>query len=284
VRTFALSVLVCSLLLCSRAEAQLAPYNPYAKSEDEAQPVRADGKLNWPSFFKDKAMEDRFQGYFKIGACVGTNQVINNQLKNNKVDVNGLPETAVEGLAASLTTGIVTIAGPAGRKTLVVTHPAGVSKINVSGPMPLKHLKADMIVRFVGRVDAHGMGTDPVDALEVVTRDANFRWPEIDADKVVTVTGKVVKLTDHRLLVQVPAGKLKRLTYMLADDPKVTVDSSSLALIAAGDAVAAKGHSYSGAGAAGMQVVFASEVTVNKGLGAFDRPAAVPPAAAPNGQ
>jgi len=286
VRTFALSLLVCSLLLCGRAAGQLAPYNPYAKSEDEALPVRADGKLNWPAFFKDKAMEDRFQDYFKIGACVGTNQVINNQLKNNKVDVNGLPEAAVEGRAASLTPGIVTIAGPLGRKTLVVTHPAGVSKISVTGPMPLRHLKPDMIVRFVGRVDAHGMGTDPVDALEVITPEANFRWPEIDEGKVVTVTAKVVKLTDHRLLVQVPSGKLKRLTYMLADDPKITVDSSSLALVAAGDAVAAKGHSYSGAGAGGMQVVFASEVTVNKGLGAFDRPApaAQTAAAVPNGQ
>jgi hypothetical protein len=285
VRTFALSLLVCSLLLCGRATGQLAPYNPYAPTNDDPLPVRADGKLNWPAFYKDKAMQDRFQDYFKIGACVGTNPVINNQLKNNKVDVNGLPETAVEGRAVSLTPGIVTLTGPLGQKALVVTHPAGVSKVNVSGPMPLRHLKADMIVRFVGRVDAHGMGTDPVDALEVVTPDANFKWPEIDEGKVETVTAKVVKLNDHRLLVQVPSGKLKRLTYMLADDPKITVDSSSLALTAAGDAVAAKGHSYAGAGAGGMQVVFASEVTVNKGLGTFDRaPVAPKPAAAPNGQ
>ena len=69
-RTTILALLVCGPLLCGRASAQLAPYNPYAKTDEDLSPVKADGKLNWPAFFKDKAMEDRFQGYFKIGACV----------------------------------------------------------------------------------------------------------------------------------------------------------------------------------------------------------------------
>lgn len=256
------------LLVPGAALAQLPKYNPYAPSQDDPLPVRADGKLNWPAFFKDKAMHDRFQDYFKIGACVGTNPVINNQLKNNKVDVNELPETGIAGQAASLSTGIVTIAVPGGKKALVVTHPAGVSKITVSGPMPARLLKPDMVVRFVGRVDAHGMGSDPLDSLEVITPAADFRWPEIDADKVETVTAKVVKVTGQRLQLQLQQGKLRKLTFLLADDPKVFVNANSLALIGAGDAVSAKGHSYSGAGSGGMQVVFASEVTVTKLLAA----------------
>lgn len=273
VRTYALSLVLVGLVI-GQAHAQLPKYNPYAPQE-EVLPVAADGTLNWPSFFKDKAMHDRFQGYFAIGACVGTNQVINNKLKGNEVDVNQLPDAAVQGQAASLTTGIVTITDAAGKKTIVVTHPAGVSKVNVSGPMPAKNLKTDMVVRFVGKVDAHGMGATPVETLDVVTPAADFKWQEIEADKLETVTAKIVKITGRKLLVQVPAGKLRRLTYMLAEEPKVNVEATNLALTSAGDAVTAKGHSYRGPGAGGLQVVFASEVSVTKALAAAANQTAV---------
>ena len=264
--TYAWSLLVI-VLLASTAAAQAPPYNPYAPTQEEALPVAADGTLNWPPFYKDKAMHDRFQDYFAIGACVGTNPIINNQLRDNKVDVNKLGETAVQGQVVSLTPGIVTITNGVGRRTLVVTHPAGVSKVSISGPMPARQLKPDMIVRFVGKVDSHGTGIDPVDSLDVVTPGADFKWPEIEADKLETVTAKIVKITGRKLLVQVPAGKFRRPTYMLTEEPRVNVDGSSIALTSAGDAVSAKGRSYQGVGAGGMQVVFASEVTITKALG-----------------
>ena len=267
-RNLALGLALCVLAWSGTASGQLPKYNPYAPTQDDPLPVGQDGKLNWPAFFKDKAKEDRFQGYFKIGACVGTREEINTMLKNNKVNVNALPESAVQGQAASLGSGTVIIADAAGKKTLVVTHPAGVSKVSVSGPMTIRQLKPEMIVRFIGRVDAHGMGVDPVDSLEVVTPDADFRWPQIEADKLTTVTAKVVKLTANRIQVQLPAGKLRKLTFTLADEPKVNVDSSSLALIGAGDAVSAKGRTYTGPGAGGIQVVFASDVTITKALAA----------------
>src|SRR6476660_257257 len=48
--------------LTASAFAQRVPYDPYAKQkEEDLVPVRPDGKLNWPAFFKSKALEDRFQ-------------------------------------------------------------------------------------------------------------------------------------------------------------------------------------------------------------------------------
>ena len=52
------------VLLTAPAFAQRVPYDPYAKQkEEDLAPVRADGKLNWPAYFKSKATEDRFQSY-----------------------------------------------------------------------------------------------------------------------------------------------------------------------------------------------------------------------------
>jgi hypothetical protein len=109
VRTFALSLLVCSLLFCSRAEAQLAPYNPYAKSEDEALPVRADGKLTGRRSSRTRRWRIAFRATSK--SALRRHESGHQQpAQNNKVDVNGLPETAVVG-RRQLTTGIVTIVG-----------------------------------------------------------------------------------------------------------------------------------------------------------------------------
>ena len=74
------------LLLVSSANAQRPAYNPYAKqTEEDFAAVRPDGKLNWPAFFKSKAMEDRFKVYFAQGSCTGTNMRIVNALEANKV-------------------------------------------------------------------------------------------------------------------------------------------------------------------------------------------------------
>src|SRR5687768_6480695 len=85
-----LFAVLCTATLFAQAER----YDPYATVKEDP-PISADGKINWPPFFKDAAKESRFQGYFATGSCVGTNMRIVDMLKANKVDVNALPQTSV---------------------------------------------------------------------------------------------------------------------------------------------------------------------------------------------
>src|SRR5687767_77731 len=109
-----------------------AIYNPYAKSDDDSSPIK-DGKLNWPAFFKSKQLEDRFQAYFAMGSCTGTKQAINSMLRDNKVDVNMLPESTVRGVSVGCDLAAITIAAPTGQRAVVLAHPAGVTKVSVAG-------------------------------------------------------------------------------------------------------------------------------------------------------
>ena len=255
--------------LCCVHSAAAQVYNPYAKSDEQWASVKPDGTINWPPFFKSAAYEARFQSYFAMGSCVGTNPVINNALKNNKVDVNQLPEISVKGMATKLETGVVTIADATGKPMIVVTHPAGVSKVSVAGQMPARELKPDTPVRFLGRVDERGVGTDAVDKLEVFTPGPTFRWLPVEPRRVQSITGVVTKLTGQRLAVRVDTGKVRRLMLTLSPDAMCAVDASALGLVSPGDEITAKGHAYAaGAGTSGMQAVFAAEVTVSKGGGA----------------
>jgi hypothetical protein len=259
--------MLCSLL-AGQAFAQTRPYNPYAASQDEFIPVAKDGKLNWPAYFKSKQLEDRFQSYFAMGSCCGTNQAINNMLRDNKVDVNQLPESSVLGAAALSDPGTVTLGDRSAGRTVVVAHPAGVTKINVFGEMPVSELKPDMVVRFLGRVDHRGTGTDLIEAIEVITPGPMFNWRPVEANREQTITGKVVRIQGPRLQVRVDAGKMHRLTFQVSDKTRVKVDGNSLGLISAGDQVSAAGHIFGGPSTGGSQIVFASEITVIKAISA----------------
>jgi hypothetical protein len=265
VRILPIALILVGLSWTQSAQGQ-GVYNPYAKTDEQWTSVKPDGTINWPTFFKSAAYEARFQSYFAMGSCVGTNQVINNSLKNNKVDVNLLPEISVKGTATKLETGIVTITDSTGKPLIVVTHPAGVSKVNVAGKMPASELKPNTTVKFLGRVDERGIGTDTIDNLEVFTPGPTFHWLPVEAKRVQTITGIVTKLTGQRLQVRVDTGKVRRLTVTLSPDAMCTVDSSALTLVSPGDEVTAKGHAYSaGAGTGGMEALFAGEVSVSKG-------------------
>jgi len=58
--------------------------------------------------------------------------------------------------------------------------------------------------------------------------------------------------------------KLVILSGPATDKATVKVDGSSLSLVSPGDEISAAGRFYTGAGASGLQVVFASEITVTK--------------------
>jgi len=255
--------------LASSAFAQRVPYDPYAKQkEEDLAPVRPDGKLNWPAFFKSKELEDRFQVYFANGSCTGTKQSIVNMLQENKVDVNTLPEESLIGLAGKVTGGTMKMAAKGQIPVTVVTHPAGVSKISVTGKMNPAELRPGLMVKFSGRVDDHGKGVKPIESLEVFTPDAKFKWRPIITGRQQNIAATIVKAEGSMLQVQIPAGKVRKLNFQVKDNMEILVTGSTLDLISAGDEVSTKGHVYlSGEGAGGVPVVFASEVIVKKEFG-----------------
>ncbi len=258
-----------SALLTSSAFAQRVPYDPYAKQkEEDLAPIRPDGKLNWPAFFKSKALEDRLQVYFAQGSCTGSNKRIVNYLEANKVDVNGLPEESLLGIAAKVSGGTVTMAAQGAVPVTVVTHPAGVSKVSISGKLNPAELRPGMLVKFSGRVNDHGKGMKPIESLEVFTPDAKFKWKAIISDRQQNIAATVVKAEGSMLQVQVPTGRIRKLTFQVKENPEIIVTGSTLDLISTGDEISTKGHVYvSGAGAGGVPVVFASEVIVKKAFG-----------------
>ena len=266
---------LCFVLVAS-AHAQRPAYNPYAKqTEEDLAAVRPDGKLNWPAFFKSKAMEDRFKVYFAQGSCTGTNMRIVNALEANKVVVNDLPEESFLGLAGKVSAGTVAMASEKGVPMMVVTHPAGVSKVSISGKMNPADLRPGMMVKFSGRVDNHGKGVKPIDSLEIFTPDAKFKWKAIITDRQQNIAATVLKVEGSLLQVQVPAGRVRKLTFQVKENPEIIVTGSTLDLISAGDEISTKGLVYlSGEGAGGVPVVFASEVIVKKAF-ARDRAAEV---------
>ncbi len=253
-------------ILTTSAFAQRKPYDPYAKqTEEDLVAVRPDGKLNWPAFFKSKETEDRFQVYFAQGSCTGTNMRIVNMLAANKVDVNALPEESLLGLAAKVNGGTLTMAAKEGVPVTVVTHPAGVSKINITGKLNPAELRPGMLVKFSGRVNDSGKGVKPIESLEVFTPDAKFKWKAIITDRQQNIAATVVKAEGSLLQVQVPVGRVRKLSFQVKDNPEIIVTGSTLDLISAGDEISTKGHVYvSGEGAGGVPVVFASEVIVKK--------------------
>jgi hypothetical protein len=257
------------VLLTAPTFAQRVPYDPYAKQkEEDLVPVRPDGKLNWPAFFKSKALEDRFQVYFANGSCTGTKQSIVNMLAENKVEVNALPEESLLGLAAKVDVGMLTMAAKQGVPVTVVTHPAGVSKISVTGKLNPAELRPGMLVKFSGRVNDTGKGMKPIESLEVFTPDAKFKWKAVITDRQQNIAATVIKAEGSLLQVQVPVGRVRKLSFQVKENPEIIVTGSTLDLISAGDEISTKGHVYlSGEGAGGVPVVFASEVIVKKAFG-----------------
>jgi hypothetical protein len=261
--------LVVLLLLSGSAHAQTRPYNPYAPAEEFASPVTPDGKLNWPPFFKSATMEAKYHSYFEMGSCVGTKAAVTEKLRLNKVDVNELAETSITGVAMGVQSGIVKIRDASGSPIAIVMHPSGVSKVSITGTMPLNQLRVGMMLRLLSSVDEHGVGLKPLSEVEVVTLSADILEKPVEASHVQTIVGKISRLYGTgRLRLQVDPGKLHRLALAVKQDSVVDVNAHSIQLIAPGDFVQSTGHIYIGEGSLGAQTLFASEITVAKSYAA----------------
>ena len=244
--------------------AQVAPYNPYAASQEEVLPaVAADGTLHWPAFFKSAKMELAYQRLWNLGACRGTNMRIQVPVEQNKMSIDKMPEGTITGEVTLVSAGAVMLKQTDGKLTRLVTHPEGVSRVNVTGDVPATMLKPGMIVRFMAKVDEHGVGAEPIVVLDVISIEKAFTPAEVKADTLQTITAKVVSLKGERLQLKAGAGALRKLSFQLDENAKAHVMTREIEYTSVGDTVTAKGHIYSGA--EDEHWVFASDVTVLKG-------------------
>ncbi|TWT34956.1 hypothetical protein [Blastopirellula retiformator] len=244
--------------------AQLGRYDPYAKPVDDLPPVSSDGTLHWPTYFRSAALEARYQNLWRMGACGGTNKSITVPVEKNKLSIDALPETSVAGRVLQVKPDSLMVLQADGKPAMIITHPAGVSHIEVTGDVPARLLKPGMLVRFLGEIDPQGHGVAPVDAVDVLSNAGDFAPPAAEPGHRVNVIGVVKSLHGKTLVVQTATGELRKLTFLLADEATAHLQTTELKYCGVGDQVAAKGRLYSVAGGKPERCVFASDVEVAK--------------------
>jgi hypothetical protein len=143
-------------------------------------------------------------------------------------------------------------------------HPAGVSKLRVTGRVPGSILRPGHVVRLVTEVNEKGRGKEPVQAFEIVTPPADFKPDAVRPETRGEIVATVKSISGNVVILFVPAGKVRRLTLEFASDSVATLDAAQVDLIAPGDAITLKGRIWSGEGSLGGGTVFASEVSVTK--------------------
>ena len=259
-------------LACPSGQAQIAAYNPYADSQENLPPVAPDGTLRWGTFYKSAAIQKAYERLWNLGDCRGTNKAITVPVEMNKVAIDSLPEEEFRGVVVGATGTIrggmiafSTAADPADDSPNYVAalHPAGVSKLTVSGSLPAAALRPGLTVRLQARVDRRGVAAEPLTILEVITPPSGFKPGAIEPERDETIVGTVTRLHGGTLHVQVAAGKIRRLSIPLAADAAVRVDAGQLDLVAPGD-VSLTGRVWRGEGCVGEGTVFAPVVTVIK--------------------
>lgn len=265
--------LVCVFVISFLAAPVFAgqPYNPYATPEEAPPPVSEDGTIQWGVFFKSPKIQQSYERLWNLGACRNTNKAILEPVKNNKLIIDRLPEAeyagVVEGAVGTIAGGMIAFqqAPAAGSEPLVAQlHPAGVSKLRVSGRVPGSILRPGHVVRFVTEVDAKGRGKEPVQSFEIVTPPADFKPDPVRPETRGEIVATVKSISGKVVILHVPAGKVRRLTFDFASDSIATLDAAQVDLIAPGDSISLKGRIWSGEGSLGAGTVFASEVSVTK--------------------
>lgn len=258
------------LALTAPAGAQLNAYNPYADSQQHLPPVAPDGTLRWGTFYKSAAMQKAYERLWDLGACRNTNMAITVPVEMNKVAIDSLPEEdfrgAVIGAHGTIRGGMIafTTAAEDGATFVAALHPAGVSKLAVSGPLPVTALRTGLTVRVQAQVDRKGIATEPLTTLDVITPPAGFKPTAVEPGRSETIVGTVTRCSAGTLHVQVAAGRIRRLSIPIAADATVRVDAGQLDLVAPGDLLTVTGRVWRGEGCLGEGTVFASVVTVTK--------------------
>jgi len=262
--------LALSLCPCASAAAQVARYNPYADAEQAPAPLAADGTIQWGAFYKSAAIQQNYERLWSIGACRGTSKAIVEPVKRNKLIIDRLPEAEYEGVvvaaAGTLAGGMVAFReNPAAQAPLVAQlHPAGVTRLRVSGRTPGAILRPGLVIRLVAEVDERGRALEPVTAFEVVTPPADYKPDPVRAGSREQIVGVVRSIASDVLTLYVNAGRLRRLTFTLAPDAVATLDAARLDLASPGDAITVTGRIWNGEGAMAAGTIFASDMTITK--------------------
>jgi hypothetical protein len=265
-------VLPALLVVVAPARGQVTPYDPYADSHEPLAPVAADGTVQWGVFYKSAAVQSAYQRLWNLGACRGTNRAITEPVNRNKMIIDRLPEADFEGtvVAASggLAGGLVAFterhAGPRAEPLVAQLHPAGVTRLRVSGRVPAAVLKPGLVLRLVAEVDERGRAAEPLAAFDVVTPPADFKPDPVRPGVREMIVGTVKRIHKDVLTLEVSAGAVRRLTFVISPSAVATLDASRLDLAAAGDAIHVTGRLWAGDGAMGAGTVFVSEVTITK--------------------
>lgn len=261
-----------ALLAPPAAWGQLAPYDPYADSQEHPAPLAADGTIQWGVFYKSQELQQAYQRLWNLGACRGTNRAITEPVQRNKLLIDRLPEADYEGVvvavSGSLAGGMVAFRQPAAvspQEPLVAQlHPAGVSRLRVTGRMPASVLRPGFTIRLTADVDNDGQISEPVAGFDIVTPPADFQPDPVEPGGRRQIMGTVRAVRKGAVTLAIEAGRLRRLMVTLAPDAIASVDASRLDLIAPGDSVALTGRLWSGEGAMGSGTVFASDLTITK--------------------
>lgn len=264
-------VLVCSAACCGPAVAQLSPYNPYAAAQEPIAPVTPDGTLQWGTFFKSAALQRSYERLWNLGACRGTNRRITEPVAQNALSIDTLPKAEFSGVVRHVggtlrggAVAFVTGSDPAALPYLAQLHPAGVSRVTVTGTVPLAEMRPGITVRFVGTVDAEGRGLEPLRQIDVIMPPADPGAVEIEAGRATTIIGSVIGLRGQELIVRVTAGRLRRLRLPVVADAVAVLDTADLSFVAPGDHVEVEGKVWHGEGSAGAGTIFAERLTVTK--------------------
>lgn len=271
-------ILACFFVWGIVATSAWAQFNPYGQQRGAAVPVMPDGTLNWPTFFKSPQLEAKFQALHELGSCRGTKMSINMMLENNKIHINQLNEAQIVGRVLAADAGFVAMVDQTGRPLTLITHPAGVTKINVTGKIPATALQAGMSIRLSAGVDEHSQGLERVEALDVITPTPDVKPKAVEPGRVQTIIGTITKMEGDKIRLNVAPGKMHRLTFQISDTTAVDVKGSALNLVSAGDEIQTKGRMYMGDGPLASRMLFVSEVNVTKTF----TPSVVAAANAPN--
>lgn len=256
-----LGAMVFALLLTSPLSAQSASYDPYAPQVEEP-PISADGTLHWPTFYRSKSLEASYENLWMLGACQGTNKRITIPVANNRVDIDRLPEGKVEAMVLKVGNGRLFVRQTDGTTSTLATHPAGVSRIHVTGDVSARLLTPGIGVRLVSTVNESGHSLDRLSKLDIVTIPPGYQPDPVVPGKRQSIVAVVVGLRGDHLVLKTPAGSLHRLSFLISDETIAHIDAKDLKYASVGDKVEAKGHLYRGQN--NERWVFASDVTVTK--------------------
>lgn len=253
------------------AAAQVEPYNPYAVTEPAPVPVSPEGKIQWGIFYKSAAVQRKYEHLWNLGACRGTFKGITAQVGENKLRVDELPEShftgTVRATAGGLAGGMIAFArspDSADPPLVVQLHPAGVTRLSVTGTASPAILQPGMTVRVATRVDSDGKAVVPVTALDIISPVPRSELVDVVPGVKTTVVGIVTHVHRNMVGLRVDTGRVRRLTLPLVADATVAIDAAATELLAGGDAIDVTGRLWSGPGSLGAGTVFASEVVVRK--------------------